>query len=293
MRNGCFAQHTYCGTLPPTIWVTRHTPECFLTLFCSHFPTSLHLPFSHSISLIPVTFPLPRFTHNLCLLFWCRAFYHYFPLGIIAAGAMSGGYAGAAGGTCRWWTHYCTDIAVVAIVDVIAIPGCSAGPDDLPVAALLAPPSPSAILQPHLSTSVPLTCDAVYSWRVGSKLATGFQKGTLAFSLPFPFLSSIHLQIHSTTNLRPPTVSDSLFATCENVSISMTVRGRLLMGYRSEACHHTSMWGWWRGLRGLPWLRSLRTWGGKSRPCSAVWFSHGCLSLSEYFGVNTVSCTLN
>lgn len=144
MRYGCFARHTHCGTLPPTIWVTRCTPECFLTLFCSHFPTSLHLPFSHSISLIPVTFPLPRFTHNLCLLFWCRAFYHYFPLGIIAAGAMNSGYASVAGRTFRWWMRNCIDVAVFVIVNVISIPGCSAAPDDLSMTVLLTPPIPSS-----------------------------------------------------------------------------------------------------------------------------------------------------
>lgn len=35
--------NTYCGTLPPTIWVTRCTPECFLTLLCSPFLT-LYFP---------------------------------------------------------------------------------------------------------------------------------------------------------------------------------------------------------------------------------------------------------
>lgn len=70
---------------------------------------------SHSISLISVTFPLPRFTHNLCFLFWRRAFYHYFPLGIIAAGAMNSRYASTAGGTSHWWIHNCTDIDVADV----------------------------------------------------------------------------------------------------------------------------------------------------------------------------------
>ena len=116
MRNGCFVRHAYCGTLPPTIELARCSPECFLTLFCFHFPTSLLLPFSLSMSLILVTFPLPRFTHHLCPLFWRRAFYHYFPLGIIAAGAMNSQYS---------WRHIyacecfnCIDVSVFVIVDV-------------------------------------------------------------------------------------------------------------------------------------------------------------------------------
>lgn len=134
----------------------------------------------------PVTFSLPRFTHNLCFLFWYRAFYHYFALGIIAAGVMNGGYASAAGGTSRRWMHNYIDCV---IADVTAISECSAAPDDLTIAVSLTPPSTSSV-QLHLSTSCPVISDAVCSLRAGSKLAIGFQKAILTFFLSFPFLSS-------------------------------------------------------------------------------------------------------
>lgn len=157
----------------------------------SHFVLLSHLHFSVSPLLTlcfpaPVTFSLPRFTHNLCFLFWYRAFYHYFALGIIAAGVMNSGYVSTAGGTSRWWMHNCIDCV---IADVTAISECSAAPDDLTITVSLTPAFPSSV-QLHLSTSCPVISDAVYSLRVGSKLAIGFQKAILTFFLSFPFLSS-------------------------------------------------------------------------------------------------------
>lgn len=203
-------QRTYCRTLPPTIWVTRRTPECFLTLFCSRFPTSLALFLT--VSPIQVTFPLPRFSHNLCLLFWCRAFSHYFPLGIIAAGAMNGGYSGTAGGTFRRRMHNCTDVAVYLIADVISIHRVLCGSQWPPPPSVRCShqPSPWSVLQPHLLTSHPVNSDAVHSPGVSSKLAIGFQKATLVFFLPFPFLSSTSKSTLLLTSVLPLCLTASL-----------------------------------------------------------------------------------
>ena len=142
-----------------TSWVLSH----FVLLSLSHFSVSPF--FSHSISLIPVTFPLPRFAHNLCLLFWCRAFYHYSPLGIIAAGAMNSRYASTAGGTSRWWMHNCIDVAVlfcvcVCVCDVLTIPVLTS-----PSLRCSRLPPPSSVLQPHLLTSRLVISEAVSSPR--------------------------------------------------------------------------------------------------------------------------------
>lgn len=115
----------------------------------------------------------------------------------------------------------CLNVAVCMVVDVITITGCGASPDDLFHHCDVMPPIKSSVLQPHLSTSCPFISDAIYSPRIGSKLTIGFQKSRLLFFLPITFFV-IHHQIHSTADLWPLTVSDSLFATCENVSISMT-----------------------------------------------------------------------
>lgn len=151
------------------------------------------------------------------------------------------------------------------------------------------------IRSPISPTYPPLVLSSVTrstAWRSALSSPLAFQKSQTMFFSRLSFLV-IHFQIHFAPNLWPPTVSDSLFATCENVSISMTGWGRLLVGYRSETCHCTSLWWWCQGWGGLLWLHYLRSSGEKSRPCSAVWFCHGYLSLPEYFGVNTVLCTLN
>ncbi len=275
MRNGCFAQHTYCGTLPPTIWVTRCTHECFLTLFCSHFPTSLYLPFSHSISLILVTFPLPRFAHNLCLLFWCRAFYHYFPLGIIAAGEMNGGYASTAGGTSRWWIHNCIDVAIFTIVDVI-----TASPQGAVLLSMTPPSIPSSVLQLHLSTSCSV---AVLHPRVVSKLAIWFQKATLVgfFSL-FPFLSS------TSKSTLPLTFGLLLCLTASFPRVKMSASARQgedaylwVIGWR----HVTALLLYVVMVLRMEWPPLIHS--------ERLWFCHGCMSLPEYFCVNIVLWTLN
>lgn len=102
------------------------------------------------------------------------------------------------------------------VVDVIAITGRGASPDDLSITVSLMPLIKSSVPQPHLSSSCPFISDAIYSPRIGSKLTIGFQKSRLLFFLSLSSTSK------STADLWPLTVSDSLFATCENVSISMT-----------------------------------------------------------------------
>lgn len=154
----------------------------------------------------------------------------------------------------------CIDVAVFVMADVIIIPPCTAAPDDLSITVMLMPPVLSSVLQPHLSTSRPAISDAGYSPRVDSELTIGFQKARLVFSLPFPFLSTTsNSTLPLTSGLL--TVSDSLFAMCENVSICMTGRRRLQVGYRSKTCHHTCMQ-WW-GWKGFLWLHSLRSSEGR------------------------------
>lgn len=256
MRNGCFAQHTYCRTLPPTIWVTRCTPECFLTLFCSHFPTSLSLPFSHPY--FPdtghISSPTLYTYSNLCFLFWCRAFYHYFPLGIIAAGAMNRRHASTAGGISRWWMRNCINLAIFEVADVITICGCSAAPDRLTVAvfARAAPPllcSPTSPFPPSRPIS-----SVMHSAARGQPLSSllDFQKADLCFFSPLLSLLSSTTQIHSTANLRPPTALDSPLAMCENVSMSLTGCRRFLPGHRL-------------GMEGPPMVTLFQIIGGKSR----------------------------
>lgn len=179
------------------------------------------------------------------------------------------------------------------MVDVITILGCNTAPDDISITVFM-PPIPSSVLRSHLRIHLLVLSSVTRStaWRSALSSPLAFQKSQTMFFSRLSFLV-IHFQIHFAPNLWPPTVSDSLFATCENVSISMTGWGRLLVGYRSETCHCTSLWWWCQGWGGLLWLHYLRSSGGKSRPCSAVWFCHGYLSLPEYFGVNTVLCTLN
>ena len=170
-----------------TSWVLSH----FVLLSLSHFSVSPF--FSHSISLIPVTFPLPRFAHNLCLLFWCRAFYHYSPLGIIAAGAMNSRYASTAGGTSRWWMHNCIDVAVLFCV-CVCVCVCVWCPYhtsvDLSIVAVLTPPTPLIC-----SSTSPAHLSSCNQWGglqpEGSALSSPLDfKKSHFFFLPFPFLSS-------------------------------------------------------------------------------------------------------
>lgn len=228
-------------------WVLSH----FVLLSLPHFSVS---PFLTLCFPAPVTFSLPRFTHNLCFLFWYRAFYHYFPLGIIAAGVMNSGYASTAGRTSRWWMHNCIDCV---IADVAAISECSAAPDDLTITVSLTPPFPSSVLL-HLSTSCPVITDEGYSLRVGSKLTIGFQKAILNFSVSFPFLSS-------TSKSTPPLTSGlqlCMAAYLPHVKVSasaLQAADAHYSGYRLEICDHTSVWLWCWGWKGLPCLHSPRS----------------------------------
>ena len=79
--------------------------SAFSLCFALTFPL-LRISLSHTLFPWSRSLFLSHASHIICVFsFDAEHFYHYFPLGIIAAGATNSGYAGVAGGTSRWCMH--------------------------------------------------------------------------------------------------------------------------------------------------------------------------------------------
>lgn len=130
--------------------------DALLSAFSLCFaPTSSVSPFLTLCSTAPVTSPLPRFTHNSCFLFWCGAFYHYFPLGVTAADMLT-----ATDTSCQWMHNRIDCFCESWCHRRPRVQCCSWWPHLLCCSHRPAP------VQLHPSASCPVICGAVWTLRV-------------------------------------------------------------------------------------------------------------------------------